>query len=98
MQAKHLALEEAAAGGTKVLKELSDELVFFHPAVQGTTSRTRDETAAGHVLIQRHQNLMDIEDDYLFVQAGVVCGVRGAKFSYILTLSSSDPQRALPPI
>lgn len=39
-----------------------------------------------------------LQDDYLFVQAGVVCGVRGAKFSYILTLSSSDPQRALPPI
>lgn len=44
-----------------MLKELVDEqLVFLHPAVQGTTSRTRGESATGHVLIQRHQNLMGL--------------------------------------
>ncbi len=44
-----------------MLKELVDEqLVFLHPAVQGITSRTRGESATGHVLIQRHQNLMGL--------------------------------------
>lgn len=44
-----------------MLKELVDEqLVFLHPAVKGTTSRTWGESTTGHVLIQRYQNLMGL--------------------------------------